>query len=205
MPASFSDIPTANYWKEAFNRRQQVLQEHESLSRSAMQAALEIVSMKNLLESQSGKQFTPQTLSQELLQAGLQQVVGGSVKEEEGDKGGSLSAWTIRSALSVHKTVLSNSRCVEVIMELETRYGTRSPFHKMAVLNTLATKPANAKTRQFVLDGLNDWLLRGLIKVANVSVGALAGDKHHVGLISLFECKQRVPSLHVSKLTRISY
>ena len=87
MPASFSDIPTANYWKEAFNRRQQVLQEHESLSRSAMQPALEIVSMKNLLESQSGKQFTPQTLSQELLQAGLQQVVGGSVKEEEGDKG----------------------------------------------------------------------------------------------------------------------
>ena len=108
MPASFSDIPTANYWKEAFNRRQQVLQEHESLSRSAMQAALEIVSMKNLLESQSGKQFTPQTLSQELLQAGLQQVVGGSVKEEEGDKGGSLSAWTIRSALSAHKTVLSS-------------------------------------------------------------------------------------------------
>ena len=147
-----------------------------------MQASLEIVSMKNLLESQSpGKQLTPQTLSQELLQAGLQQVVGGS------------------SALAVHKTVLSNSRCVEVIMELETRYGTRSPFQKMAVLNTIATKPANAKTRQFVLDGLNDWLLRGLVKVANVSVGMLAGDKHHVGLISLFECKQRVPSLNVSK------
>ena len=204
IPASFSEIARQDMWKEAYNRRQQVVQDHESLTRSAMQASVEIVNMKQLLEAAApGKQFTPQTLSQELLAAGLQQVVGGSVKDDEGDKGGSLSAWTIRSALSVHKTVLSNSRCVEVIMELETRYGTRSPFHKMAVLNTLATKPASAKTRQFVLDGLNDWLLRGLIKVANVSVGVLAGDKHHVGLISLFECKQRVPSLNANRLLKL--
>lgn len=192
MPAAFSIIPQSQWWVEAFNRRQQTLQEHESLSRSALQIALEVMSMKGILEAQfPSKKFTAQTLSQELLGAGLQQVIGGNQKEDDASAG-SLSPNLISSALNIHKSVLSSPQIVEILLDMEARYGTRSCFHKPTSLNVIATKPSSSKTRLFIVEAVNDWLLRGLLRVGDVTKSTLGGDKHHCGLVQLFECKLKV-------------
>ena len=119
-------------------------------------------------------------------------MIGGNQKEEDDASAGSLSPNLISSALNIHKSVLSSPQVVEILMDMEARYGTRSCFHKPTSLNVLATKPASSKTRLFVVEGVNDWLLRGLVKVGDVSKATLAGDKHHCGLVQLLECKLKV-------------
>ena len=137
VPCSFCAIAAADAWKSAFNRRQAVLQEHESLSRTAIQSAMEIFHLKGLVETATGRtKLSAQSLSAELLKLGLQQVIGGSAKPGEDDdvEGGSLTPSFIGQALSVHKNVMSQPRVVELLMDLESRYGTRSCFHKMSKL-----------------------------------------------------------------------
>ena len=65
VPVTFSEIPVQDVWKAAFNRRQAVLQEHESLSRTAMQAAMEVAHFKTLVEAQnpSAGKLSAQALS----------------------------------------------------------------------------------------------------------------------------------------------
>ena len=87
---------------------------------------------------------------------------------------------------------MAQPRVIELLMDLESRYGTRSCFHKMSKLHVLAAKPASAKSRVWVLESLHDWLAYNLLKVGDVSKMALQGDRTHAGFISLFETKQKV-------------
>ena len=194
VPAAFNRVGTNEIWKFAFNKRQAVLQEHESLTRTALQASMEISQFKAILEAASNKKLTAAQLSSELLKEGLQQVVGGSKKSKSGedDDGGSLSANFISQALSVQKSVLGCSRCVELIMELESLFGTHSPFHQMSKLSCIASKPASSQTRQWVLECIHDWVLNDIVKVGDISKGSLSGDKHHCGYIQLCEMKLKV-------------
>lgn len=192
VPCSFCVVAAADVWKSAFNRRQAVLQEHESLSRTAIQSAMEIFHLKSLVENATNKtKMSAQSLSAELLKLGLQQVVGGSAKTAEDDdsEAGSLTPGFIAQALNVHKNVMSQPRVVELLMELETRYGTRSCFHKMSKLAVLASKPSSAKTRVWILEFLVDWLDHNVLKVSDISKSVLQGDRTHCGLVALFETK----------------
>ena len=197
VPCTFSIIAAQDIWKISYNKRQAVLQEHESLSRTAMQVSMEVAQMKAIMEAQQpGKgKFSAQLLAQELLKAGLQPVVGGSKQDEEEADGGSLTPTFITQALNVHKSVMSQPRCVELLMDLEHRFGTRSCFHKLSKLNVLAQKPASAKSRIWVLESLHDWLSYGMIKVGDVSKAVLQGDRTHCGFVSLFEAKQKATRL----------
>lgn len=201
-PCAFSEIPRSEFWKHAFNKRQSCLQDHESWTRTAMQSSMEIAAMKTIAEAQLGKKLSTPALSAELLRLGLQPVVSGRKdqggQEEEDANVGSLSSNFITAALNAHKFMLSNPICIELLMDLESRWGTRSPFHKMTNLNALATKPASAKSRQWVTQSLHDWLCNGQLKLAEVSRSSLVGDRHHCGLIAMFEMKQKDPCLHLN-------
>ena len=182
----------SDVWKIAFNKRQLVMQEHESLSRTALQSAMEVFHLKGLVEATTGStKQSAQALTTELVKLGLQQVIGGSKVEDDEAENGSLTAGFIGQALAVHRTILGQPRVIELLMELESRYGTRSCFHKMSKLHVLGVKPASAKSRVWVLECLNDWLLYNLVKVGDISKMALQGDRTHAGFISLFETKQR--------------
>ena len=179
---------------QAFNRRQAMQQEHESLSRTAVQFSMEIAAMKNIAEAQSGTKLSPATLSQELMRLGLLPVITGSKgsgpgNDEEEGSSGCLSPNFITAALHCHKWILSSPECIELLMQLEAQYGTRSPFHKMSTLVCLATKPSSAKSRHWILTAIADWIGHGLLKCSDVTKSALAGDKHHVGLLALHEFK----------------
>lgn len=58
IPASFRDFNDPEQpdqvWVQAFNRRQSVKQEHESMSRTAMQMAIEIDQFRTMLEALPG-------------------------------------------------------------------------------------------------------------------------------------------------------
>ena len=194
VPVTFSEVPAQDVWKAAFNRRQGVLQEHESLSRTGMQASMEVAHFKTLVEAQnpSAGKLTAQALSAEFLRLGLSQVIGGTKQDEEEADGGSLAPTFIAQALNVHKTVMSQPRCVELLMDLEYKFGTRSCFHKMSKLSILASKPASAASRVWILESLHDQLCYADLKPSEVTRSTLTGDRSHCGLVALLECKQRV-------------
>lgn len=194
LPCCFLLIPKTEHWVHAYNRRQAVLQDHESLARTALQIAVEVATFKDLVESRNpGKgKLSPAGLSLEFKKAGLQSVVAGrpGVADDE-ESGSSMSPWLITSALRIHQTVLGQSALVEILMDLEDKFGTKSPFHKVANLNVLAGKASSNKSRIFVLQSIQDWILFGLLKPSEVSAKGLGGDKNSCGLVQLFECKQR--------------
>ena len=194
VPVTFSEVLPQDVWKAAFNRRQGVLQEHESLSRTGMQAAMEVAHFKTLVEAHnpSAGKLTAQALSAEFIRLGLSQVIGGTRQDEEEADGGSLAPTFIAQALNVHKTVMSQPRCVELLMDLEHKFGTRSCFHKMSKLSLLASKPTSAASRIWILESLHDQLCFADLKPSEITRTSLAGDRSHCGLVALFECKQRV-------------
>lgn len=191
MPCAFTVILKQDEWKASFNRRQAVVQDHSSLARTAMQASMEVASFKTILEGQLGSKLTAPGLAAELVKVGLQQVSSGSNVDDDEAQEGSLTPNFVTQALNIHKNVMSQSQCVEVLMDLEARYGTRSCFHQVSKLNVLATKPSSAKSRVWVLQSIRDWVLHGLIKVTDISRAGLMGDKTHCGLVQLFEIKQK--------------
>eukprot|EP00438_Fugacium_kawagutii_P016989 Skav202425 [mRNA] locus=scaffold1370:406666:410894:- [translate_table: standard] len=193
IPVTFTEVSEKDIWKAAFNRRQGVLQDHESLSRTAMQHAMEMAHLKTLVEAQnpSAGKLSPQNLSTEFLRLGLSQVVGGTKQDEDDADGGSLAPTFVAWALQVHKTIMSQPRCVELLMDLESKFGTRSPFHKMSKLCVLANKPASAASRVWVLETLHDQMCCGDLKPTEITKSGLQGDRTHCGMIALFECKLR--------------
>ena len=197
VPAAFVEtqdpLQGHNVWVEAFNRRQAVKQEHESMSRTAMQIAVEIDQFKTMCESlpTCKAKLQPAQLVQELQNLGLVSVVGGR-KEDDSDS--RITVNLVTQALSVKKGILSSARSVELLLELEALYGTRSPFHQMSRLHVLSTKPSTTQLRDWVLESLVDGLTYDLIQIGEISKGSLSGDKHHTGLISLFEMKKKAGS-----------
>ena len=154
---------------------------------------MEVAQFKTLMEAQlGGLKLSPASLAQELQKAGLLQTSSGTVQDEDEPQEGSLSATFISNALNIHKTIMNQPGCVEVLMDMETEYGTRSCFHQQSKLQVLASKPASARSRLWVLQSIHDWLCHGQLKNGDVSKSMLLGDKTHCGLVQLFETKQKV-------------
>eukprot|EP00435_Cladocopium_sp_Y103_P027001 s4446_g6.t1 len=196
MPCCFCLVSKQDQWKQAFNRRQAVVQHHASLSRTGMQCAMEMAHFKGLIEANSGGvKFTPQTLAAELVKQGLRSVSIGAVQEEDDPHEGSLTPTFIAQALTIHKSVMSQPSVVEILMSLERRFGTRSCFHQLTKLHVLATKPSSQKGRLWALECIEDWLLHNVMKVTDISKSLLQGDKTHCGLLQLFELKQKASCL----------
>ena len=154
--------------------------------------------MKNIAEAQCGKKLTASALSTELLRLGLQPIVAGNKgpgQDDEDSGNGCLSANFIPAALNCQKWVVADPACMEMLLELEAGYGTKSPFHRMTVLNCLAMKATSASSRQWSLATICDWIAHGLLKCSDVTKATLVGDKHHTGLIPLYETKLKALSV----------
>lgn len=161
------------------------------MSRTAMQVAIEIDQFRTICEAlpTSKGRLPPSQLAQEFALLGLQSVQGGK-KEDENE--GKLTPNLISQALAVKKGILSSARAVEILLELEASYGTRSPFHQMSRLHIASTKPSSSQMRDWVMESLFDWLSNDLLEIGEISKTSLNGDKHHTGLVGLFELKKKV-------------
>jgi len=150
IPASFRDFNDPEQpdqvWVQAFNRRQSVKQEHESMSRTAMQMAIEIDQFRTMVEALPGSKGKLQAsqLLQEFAVMGLASVHGGIKKD---DYEGKLTVNLISQCLAVKKGVLSSERAVEILLEMENCYGTLSPFHQLGRLYIVSTKPSTNQMR----------------------------------------------------------
>ena len=201
IPVSILDSNSENepdrVWVQAFNRRQTVRQEHESLVRTAMQTALEIDQFRVICENQPGckGRLQPAQLAEEFVKLGLASVQGGTRKDGEDD--GRLTANLISTALAVKKGILGSPRAVEILLEMEAVYGTRSPFHHMSRLHAASTKPSTPHMRDWVLECLWDCLQQNAVEAGDISKSSLTGDKHHVGMVALFELKKKARAVKV--------
>lgn len=189
VPASMLKLTSDEMWVHAYNSRVAVQQDHESLTRSALQQAMELVQMKALVEASnpSNGKMTAAQLSGALRNAGLAKVQKGGKAREDDDDG--LSANFCTSALHVHNRLLSNPTIVEAILDLEANFGSRSFAHQMAKLAVIAQK---ASLRQWVMEALHDAVTHGGMKNDQITKSTLSGDKTHVGLVALMEMKHKV-------------
>lgn len=166
-------------------------QEHESLVRTAMQTALEIDQFRVICENQPGckGRLQPAQLAQEFVKLGLASVQGGT--RQDGEDDGRLTANLISQALAVKKGILGSPRAVEILLEMEAAYGTRSPFQHMSRLHAASTKPSTPHMRDWVLESLWDCLQQNALQAGDITKSSLTGDKHHAGLVALFELKKK--------------
>lgn len=205
IPTSFREIggDSPDVWVQAWNRRQSVKQEHESMSRTAMQLTLEIDQFRVMVEQLPSvrSKLQPGQLMVEFAQLGLVSVQGGK-KDDENE--GKLTGNLISQALAVKKGILSSERAVEILLELEASYGTRSPFHQMSRLHLASTKPSTNHMRDWMLECVLDWLSHDLLQLGDISNSTFAGTKHTCGLIALFELKKKASLILNNCLSMLS-
>ena len=186
VPAAFLLMNKSKLWLEAFNRRQETVQLHESMSRTGM---LNLMGMRQLLESLGLQKVKEPRMVAELTKMGCKNVISGRKTMGEDEEEGCLTANMLRSAALVRKHVLAHANCVALLMQLESEFGARSSFHRMTALAVLATKPSSNAMREWRLRCIVDAVFFGGQAPGDISRNNLNGDKRHCGWIALWELK----------------
>ena len=181
VPLAFVVLPDAqnDTWVYAWNARNIITQEFERLSRTAFQLSTEIALMKKRLEKDAGRTMSPSEVVQHLKLQGLKKA---SCDDE-------LTGNFVSSACTIHAK-FSTPLLIDPILSLEETYGAKSCLNSMTKLHILATKPLPA-CREFVVQGLFDWVSRGLIPNEEVTKSTVLGTSNACGLVQLFQLKKQ--------------
>ncbi|CAK9074935.1 Modification methylase SsoII (M.SsoII) (Cytosine-specific methyltransferase SsoII) [Durusdinium trenchii] len=176
VPICLTKEPS-DLWIHAWNNRNAISQDYESLGRSAWQTAVEIKKLKGRYDTDAKKVLTAAEFTLKLKNAGLKKA---SSQDD-------LSTNLVNNAIHIAEK-LSGEEVLGPIRDLEQRFGKASFFNSMVKLHALATRVKPSR-RDFVFQGLRDLIVRGLLDNDEVTKTALLGDKNSAGLISLLELK----------------
>ena len=202
-------------WHKAISRRQQVMQEHESMARTAFQMSAELVSLKASVLRKSVvidlffPDFLRGFLASSSLQAMLESVENRRLQDSEvaalvktypittaktsaNSNGGIFTEWNFTAAGHVMRQLGSDDEVLEVIRVLESKHGLDSCLNSLVKLEKLATKPSGKAARRWIFQMLLDHLEHGLAENEDISKKALLGDKHTAGLVVLWEWKMKL-------------
>ena len=177
VPCCFSTTADEELWIAAWNNRNEIAQEYESLSRSALQTATEVTLLKERADKDMCRTLKNEEFADWLKRAGLRKA---SSQQD-------MSANLINSALQVGKR-LQGDEVVPIIRDIENKYGTKSCFNDMTKLHSICTK-VSPNSIGFVIRCIHDWITRGKIENEDISKKSLLGDNHACGLLMLFEFK----------------
>ncbi|CAJ1343931.1 unnamed protein product, partial [Effrenium voratum] len=177
VPCAFVVVPSGgrDVWIHAWNKRNAITQDYESLSRTALQQAIEIATLKSRFE---GRPLNNGDFFQLLTAQGLKKA---SSQDD-------LSPNLIANAIQVYEKI-RGPEMLEPLADLETRYGSKSCLNEMCNLHALAQKP-KPEARVFVLQGIHDLVVRGLVNNEDITKTSLRGDKSNAGWIALLELKR---------------
>ena len=178
VPMAFRELPTVDPWIYSWNLRNAIAQDYESLTRSAWQMAQEIAMLKKRLESDGGRSIQAAEMMQHVKNQGLKRA---SNQDE-------LTSNLISMAVQVFDK-FKGDMCVLPLLQFEEEYGSKSCFNSLVKLHVLVTK-TSAQSREFVVQGIYDWVTRGLIGNDDITKTALTGNHNQAGLIALFEVKK---------------
>ncbi len=188
VPCCFQLLANEQFiYMASYNLRQQVMQKHESMRRTAFQMAHEVVSFKANLEALQGKKLQPADV------AAAYKEQGGNTAQGSDQ----ITTHFVLQAQQVHDKIAKDSRLVAVLAALEDAFGTQSCLNSMVKLTLLAQKTANTRTRVWVMEGLLDLVLTPglkspLLENEDITKMTLQGDKSHTGLIALLEVKYQI-------------
>ncbi|CAJ1454983.1 unnamed protein product [Effrenium voratum] len=180
VPCAFVVVPSGgrDVWIHAWNKRNAITQDYESLSRTALQQAIEIATLKSRFEADEGRPLNNGDFFQLLTAQGLKKA---SSQDD-------LSPNLIANAIQVYEKI-RGPEMLEPLADLETRYGSKSCLNEMCNLHALAQKP-KPEARVFVLQGIHDLVVRGLVNNEDITKTSLRGDKSNAGWIALLELKR---------------
>ncbi len=186
MTCCFQVVADGEVFITSCNLRQQVMQEHESMRRTAYQLTHELMSWKASLEEWAGKKLTPAEVATAYTAAG-----GKSAKNSE-----PITASTITAVQQVYDKIACEPALVTVIYKFEEAFGTQSCLNSLAKLQVIA-RAGESPNRQWILEGLQDQVLMAgteTTPMANddITKTLLSGDRYHTGLVRLLEYKRRV-------------
>ena len=167
---------------EAFNARQLILQEHWSMARTAQQQCYEVVSIKNGLQKDLGRQPTRKEISDKFRH---------NVKMAPGRKD-DYSETFVREALNIYDKVLCCPPLAQVLLDQEMRDGQNALWNHMGKLSVLATKTVDPEERKWVMDALEDLQINSSFSSDDLSRNILLGDKTHVGMVPLLTFKYKL-------------
>lgn len=153
-------------WIWAWNSRNKISQAYESLSRTAFQTCMELMSVKSKIEAELARSLTAAELVQELKNRGLK-------------KASSQDEMTVN--LVTHGLLIAERMHGEGMMiplrTLEEQYGTSSCLNKMGLLYSFMSKPSNQQ-RVWVMQSLFHYILMKLVSNEDVTKGYLLGEKN---------------------------
>ena len=129
---------------EAFNARQLILQEHWTMARTAQQQCHEVVSIKNSLQKDLGRQPTRKEISDKFRH---------NVKMAPGRKD-DYSETFVREALNIYDKVLCCPPLAQALLDQEMRDGQNALWSHMGKLSASATKTVDLEERKWALDAL---------------------------------------------------
>ena len=178
VPMAFRELPSVDPWIYSWNLRNAIAQDYESLTRSAWQMAQEIAMLKKRLETDQGRSIQAAEMMQHVKSQGLKRA---SNQDE-------LTSNLISMAVQVFDK-FKGDMCVLPLLHLEEQYGSKSCLNSLVKLHVLVTK-TTAQSRDFVVQGLYDWVIRSLIANDDITKTALTGNNNQAGLIALFELKK---------------
>ena len=162
----------------SWNLRNAIAQDYESLTRSAWQMAQEIAMLKKRLGTDQGRSIQAAEMMQHVKSQGLKRA---SNQDE-------LTSNLISVAVQVFDK-FKGGMCVLPLLHLEEQYGNKRCLNSLVKLHVLVTK-TTTQSRDFVVQGLYDWVIRSLIANDDITKTALTGNNNQAGLIALFELKK---------------
>lgn len=180
IPCVFSMVVPAEAWVAAWNNRNEITQEYESLSRSALQTATEISLLKHRADKEKCRTLKTDEFAQWLKEQGLKKA---SSQQD-------MTKNFLDTALFVAKRLQSDNVVVP-IRALEEKFGTASCLNSMTVLHGICQKP-NPSHLAFVLQSLENWVAKGKLENGELTRQVLLGGNHVCGLVSLFEYKHEL-------------
>ena len=180
IPCVFSDVPSEKLWVQSWNNRNEISQEFESLSRTALQTSVEVALLKARADKDLNRTLKSDEFSQWLKDEGLKKATN----QQE------MSKNLIDTALYVYKRIQTDDVAAP-IKALENLYGTSSCFNQMTLLHGVLSKPA-PQHMPFVVQSIQDWIMRKKVEMSELTKGTLLGDKHVCGYVTLFEYKHQV-------------
>ena len=169
---------------EAFNARQAILQEHWTMARTAQQQCYEVVSVKNSLQKDLGRQPSKKEISDKFRQ---------NAKMAAGNKD-DFSENFVKDALNVYDKVLCIPALSQILVDQEKRDGQHALWNHMGKLSVLALKTVDYEERKWVMDALEDLQINSGYSSEDLSRNILQGDRSHVGIIPLLTFKYKVLS-----------
>ena len=165
------------------NARERAHSEYAAVVHTAFQKIIKVIKFKERLESLKGELSVPEVCKEH------KRLISESAETEQ------MSDDLIRDAVLVHNKVLINNKCLECIMDCESKYGLDSPFNGIRALRTISVKAGTGARLEWIFSGITDGIHMEYFDRSEFSARKLAKSGGTKGVMDLLNFKYDIMRL----------